>query len=157
MAGEVERITSFYEAFQRRDGAAMTACYHPDIRFADPVFPDLQRERAGGMWRMLCARAADLTLEVSGIGFDGGVGRAHWEARYTFSATGRPVHNVIDATFRFADDGRIVEHTDVFDFWRWSRQALGFKGLALGWTPIVKNAVRAQAAKGLDSFLAKGG
>src|SRR5687768_11981260 len=157
MSGEVERIRGFYEAFQRRDGAAMAACYHPDVRFSDPVFPDLRGERAGAMWRMLCARAADLTIEVSGVSFADGVGRAHWEPRYTFSATGRPVHNVIDATFRFADDGRIVEHTDVFDFWRWSRQALGWKGWALGWTPIVRNAVRAQAAKGLDGFLAKQG
>jgi ketosteroid isomerase-like protein len=157
VAGEVERIQGFYEAFQRRDGGAMAACYHPDVRFSDPVFPDLRGARAGAMWQMLCASAKDLAIEPSGVSFADGVGRAHWEARYTFSVTGRPVHNVIDATFRFADDGRIVEHTDVFDFWRWSRQALGWRGWALGWTPIVRNAVRGQAKKGLDAWLAKHG
>jgi ketosteroid isomerase-like protein len=157
MAGEVERIAQFYEAFQRKDGAAMAACYAPDVRFSDPVFPDLRGERAGEMWKMLTSRAADLEITFSDVSFDGTVGKAHWEARYTFSVTGNHVHNVIDATFRFAPDGRIAEHTDVFDFWRWSRQALGWKGWALGWTPIVKNAVRAQAAKGLDAWMAKRG
>ncbi|PMZ59603.1 DUF4440 domain-containing protein, partial [Pseudomonas sp. GW247-3R2A] len=38
--------------------------------------------------------------------------------------------------------------------WAWSRQALGFKGLLLGWTPAVRNAVRAQALKGLKAFQA---
>ncbi|RMU63272.1 hypothetical protein ALP29_200285 [Pseudomonas syringae pv. avii] len=36
--------------------------------------------------------------------------------------------------------------------WRWSRQALGAKGLLLGWTPLVRNAVRVQALKGLKAF-----
>jgi hypothetical protein len=51
-------------------------------------------------------------------------------------------------------DGKICEHHDSFDLWRWSRQALGFKGLLLGWTPVVSNAVRAQALKGLKAFQA---
>ncbi|KGS11492.1 ketosteroid isomerase, partial [Pseudomonas coronafaciens] len=49
-------------------------------------------------------------------------------------------------------DGKICEHRDHFDMWRWSRQALGVKGLLLGWTPLVRNAVRAQALKGLKAF-----
>ena len=42
-------------------------------------------------------------------------GSAHWEADYTFSATKRKVHNVVDARFELRD-GLIVKHTDVFDF-----------------------------------------
>ena len=76
------------------------------------------------------------------------------EATYTFAATGRRVHNVIDAEFRF-ENGLIIEHTDRFDFWRWSRMALGAPGMLLGWTPIVRNKVRGQARAGLDAFLAK--
>ena len=34
-------------------------------------------------------------------------GSAHWEAWYTFSATGRKVHNVVEANFEFAD-GRVL-------------------------------------------------
>ncbi len=133
----------------------MAACYHARVTFSDPVFPKLEGARAGAMWRMLCKRAADLEIVASDIAADGATGRAHWEARYTFAATGRKVHNVIDATFRF-EDGLIVEHRDVFDFWRWSRMAIGPAGVLLGWTPILRGAVRGQAKKALDAFVTKG-
>jgi ketosteroid isomerase-like protein len=147
-----ERIAEFYDCFTRRDGAGMAACYHPDIRFSDPVFPDIAGPRAGAMWRMLCARGKDLRIESSDIRASERSGSAHWEAWYTFAATGRPVHNVIDATFSF-DDGLIVRHVDRFSFWRWSSQALGATGALLGWTPLVRGKVRAQAAAALDKFL----
>jgi hypothetical protein len=82
---------------------------------------------------------------------------AHWEAHYLFSATGRLVHNRIDAGFGFGADGLITTHLDRFDFWAWSRQALGAPGLLLGWTPWLRTKVRAQAAENLRRFLAKQG
>ena len=145
-------IRTFYSAFQRCDGPAMAACYHADIVFNDPVFPGLQGERAGMMWRMLTAGAKDLKIEFDGGESDGTSGRAHWVATYTFSATGRKVVNDIQASFTFKD-GLIAAHTDVFDFWKWSSQALGASGMLLGWTPIIRNAVRKQAAAGLDKFI----
>ena len=48
----------------------------------------------------------------------------------------------------------IVDHVDEFSFWKWSRQALGTKGLLLGWTPFVRRTVRTKARAGLDEFLA---
>ncbi len=147
----VALIQSFYDAFGRRDAEAMVACYHGDVRFSDPVFPDLAGERAGNMWRMLCGRAADLKVEASAITADDSTGSAHWEAWYTFSATGRKVHNVIDARFRFRD-GKIVEHRDSFPLWKWTRMALGPAGVLLGWTPLVHKKIRTQAAAGLDDF-----
>lgn len=42
-----------------------------------------------------------------------------------------------------------------FDFWAWSRQALGIPGLVLGWTPFFRRMVRAQAAANLEKYLAK--
>ena len=44
--------------------------------------------------------------------FTAETGRAHWEADYTFSSTGRKVHNVIDATFEF-EGGLIRAHRDM--------------------------------------------
>lgn len=146
-------IEAFYSAFARRDAEAMAACYHPEVEFSDPVFPDLQGEAAGDMWRMLCARGKDLRIEASGVEADAAAGRAHWEARYTFSATGRQVHNRIDARFEF-EAGKIRRHVDSFDLWAWAGQALGLKGKLLGWSPLVQKAIRAQAAKGLQSFRA---
>ena len=59
----------------------------------------------------------------------------------------------------FGPDGLITRHRDRFDFWRWSRQALGPAGWLLGWTPLLRAKVRATAAGNLDRFLAarKGG
>ena len=145
-------LTRFYSAFQQKDADAMVACYAPDVRFSDPVFPDLVSERARGMWRMLVGRGKDLRLEFSGIEADDRQGRAHWEAWYTFTATGRKVHNVIDDTFTFRD-GLIATHTDRFDLYRWTRHALGTKGTLLGWTPFVQQAIRRQADTALTRFL----
>jgi len=144
-------IETFYKAFQKRDASAMVACYHPDIWFSDPVFHDLRGPRAGAMWRMLCERATTLTLEFSDVRADDKTGSAHWEARYDFTATGRKVHNVIDARFEFAD-GKIIRHADTFDLWRWAGMALGPKGKLLGWLPPIKQAIHKNAMKGLEAF-----
>ena len=101
------------------------------------------------MWRMLCERGTDLRIEVSEIEADGNRGSARWEAWYTFAGTGRPVHNVIHASFRFRN-GLIQEHRDAFDLHRWAGQALGPTGALLGWTPFLQRAIRAQAALALD-------
>jgi hypothetical protein len=143
-------IERFYRAFQQRDGAAMTNFYHPQATFADPAF-SLRGEQIGKMWRMLCARGADLRVEFANARADDSNGSVDWQAWYTFSASGRPVHNIIHARLRFADD-LIIEHIDDFDFWRWSRQALGPAGLLLGWSPILKRKVRSQAALALERF-----
>jgi len=145
-----ERIDLFYRAFQRRDGATMASCYTPDTTFRDPVFA-LQGERVGAMWRMLCERGKDLRVEFSDVRADGDRGSAQWQAWYRFSKSGRPVHNLIHAEFRFRD-GLICEHVDSFDFWRWSRQALGPTGLLLGWSGWLRNKVGSEAARSLAAF-----
>lgn len=142
-------ITRFYEAFAARDPEGMAACYHDGVRFSDEVFPDLRGPRAAAMWRMLCERGEDLVVTFSDVEADEGTGTASWEAVYTFAASGRKVHNRIRAQFRFAD-GRIVEHRDAFDFWAWSRQALGPAGWLLGWTPWLRRKVQRMAAGQLD-------
>ncbi len=144
-------IERFYAAFSRRDAGAMTACYAADARFTDPVF-NLTGHEIGAMWAMLCERGRDLTLDWRDVRADDATGSAHWEPRYTFSATGRPVHNVIDSAFTF-NGGLIATHVDTFDLWRWTRMALGARGTLLGWTPFVRKAIRAQAARGLEAWM----
>lgn len=150
----IELINQFYTSFQRHDHAGMIACYHPQIEFSDPVFTDLKGNEAKAMWHMLVERGADLTLEFSKVQAQGNTGSAHWEARYSFSASKRPVHNIIDAAFTF-QDGKIIRHQDSFDFWRWSRMALGTPGVLLGWSPPIQNRVRETAMQGLRAFMAK--
>lgn len=153
MHANAELITRFYEAFARLDGAGMAACYAPDATFSDPVFPDLQGARVGGMWRMLTSNAREFSLVFDGVEADDSQGRAHWVATYTFSGTGRRVVNDIQARFTFRD-GLIATHKDSFDLWKWTRQALGPVGWLAGWTPMVQGKVRSQADRGLTKFLA---
>jgi len=154
MNANEETIRRFYTAFQQRDAAGMVACYAPDVQFSDPVFTDLRGAQAGSMWTMLCERGKDLKIEFRDVRANGATGTAHWEAWYTFSTTGRKVHNIIDASFEFRD-GKIVKHTDRFDLHRWSGLALGLPGKLLGWTPLLQNKIRAMAKKGLEDYVAK--
>jgi ketosteroid isomerase-like protein len=149
-------LHAFYGAFQRRDYRAMAACYTPDAEFHDSVFTHLSGWRVGAMWRMLCERAVDLRVAVDDIRASDTAGSAHWEAWYTFSQTGRSVHNRVDASFLF-QDGKIRRHTDVFDLYAWTRQALGPMGLLLGWTPQLQRAIRARSSRALDAFSEKHG
>lgn len=145
-------LKRFYAAFAARDGQAMSDCYHAEARFSDPVFT-LSGPEVGAMWRMLCSRGKDLRIESSNVRATAAIGSANWQAWYPFSSTGRPVHNIVVSEFRFKD-GKILEQNDRFDFWRWSRQALGPAGVLLGWTPFLHNKVRATARKALDQFMA---
>jgi len=155
MHPNAQLLTDFYSAFQRADGKAMAACYHPDAEFSDEVFVGLRHGGVTSMWRMFCQGANPPAIEFRDIQADDRTGRAHWEARYTFS-TGRKVHNIIDAEFEFRD-GKILRQRDRFDFHRWSRQALGPMGLLLGWTPLLKNKVRGMARGRLEKFMKERG
>lgn len=145
-------IRKFYTAFQQKDFLTMQSCYHPEATFSDPVFQNLTSREVKAMWQMLTTASKDLKITFDRVQSNGNHGSCHWEAWYSFSRTGRQVHNVIDATIEFKD-GLIYRHQDRFNFWRWSRQALGISGLILGWTPVVANKVRATARKSLDKFL----
>jgi ketosteroid isomerase-like protein len=147
-------IEAFYTAFARRDAAGMIACYARDVEFSDPVFPLLRGEEVFAMWRMLTGRSRDLRVEASGIDAGDTSGRAHWEAYYTFSQTGRAVHNRVDATFTF-QDGKIVRHTDHFDLAAWAAMALGVKGKLFGWLPLLQRAIRKNADRALRAHMAR--
>lgn len=147
-----ELIGNFYTSFQKLDAEAMIRCYHPDIRFSDPVFSNLSASEAGAMWRMFCSQAKNFEVTFADVQADDRTAKAHWEARYDFSSTGRRVHNRIDAEFGF-QDGKIIKHTDTFDFWKWSSMALGPVGFLLGWTPMLRKKVQKQARERLARFM----
>ncbi len=146
-------IENFYRAFDNLDAESMIDCYHKDIKFEDPAFGVLKGEKAKNMWRMLChsQKGKNFKVKASNIVYNNMKGTADWEAYYTFSKTGRKVHNVISAEFEFKD-GKIINHFDQFDLYKWSKQALGFKGLLLGWTTFFKKKLNAQTNKLLSDF-----
>lgn len=155
-----DTIRRFYDAFAKLDADTMAACYAPDARFDDEAFSLRGRREVGGMWKMLCegtrAKGADVwKLSYRDVRADASSGQAHWDAHYRFSATGRIVDNAIDARMDFTPEGLIATHRDRFDFWTWSRQALGTPGLLLGWSPMLRKKVRATAAANLAAYLAR--
>ncbi len=149
-------IETFYAAFTALDAEKMAACYHDEVVFEDPAFGRLQGERARNMWRMLChsQQGKDFRVWATHIAFDGERGTATWEAVYTFSATGRRVHNRISAQF-VLKDGKILTHTDTFSLRKWAAQALGVKGYLLGGTGFFRKRLHAQTNRLLDRFEAQ--
>lgn len=150
-----EVITRFYEAFSKLDYATMNDCYAEEVTFSDAVFKNLNGKQTRAMWHMLCSRAKEFTLTFNDVKADGQTGSCHWEPKYLFSATGRSVHNIIDAQFWFNEEGKIVRHEDTFNLYRWSKMALGPMGYIMGWTPMMQNRVRKTALGNLQSFIKK--
>ncbi|MEY4100522.1 MAG: hypothetical protein RL300_1693 [Pseudomonadota bacterium] len=160
MNSNQQTLTRLYTAFATLDADTMAACYAEDATFDDPAFSLKGRREISGMWHMLCAATLaknrdDWRLEFSEVRAEDGSGHVRWEAHYRFSVSNRLVHNIVEADFTFTPDGLIASHTDRFDFWRWSRQALGYGGWVLGWAPYFQKQVRVQTRAALTSYLAK--
>lgn len=148
-------ITDFYLAFKNHDPQGMTTCYAKNIIFEDPAFGKIQGKRAFAMWYMLIERGGDaLHIEFSEVQANDYNGSAKWTATYTYGPQKRKVVNHVVGTFSF-QNGKIVQHTDHFDLWRWSQQALGFKGYLLGWTRFMKLKIQQNTSKALSSYLHK--
>lgn len=154
MTPNEQLIHQFYTAFQQKDFKTMQECYADQVVFNDSVFRNLDSEQVKGMWQMLISRNKDLALTFSKIKEEGSKVSAFWEARYTFTATGNKVVNKIDAEFEIIE-GKIVKHTDTFNFYKWAKQAFGAGGLLLGWTNAFKEKVRTTAKKKLEEYLQK--
>ncbi len=150
-----EVVTKFYESFKSLDAEEMAKLYHDEVSFEDPAFGELKGKEVGNMWRMLLdsQKGKDFKVEFKDVHYDSssGIGKAQWEAWYNFSKTGRRVHNIIHAEFTFKD-GLIYTHKDTFDLWQWSRQALGFSGILLGWTSFFKKKLQSQTNRMLHKY-----
>lgn len=146
-------IEEFYAGFANGVADTMISCYHSDIVFKDPVFGTLHGEDVADMWRMLLKNGQDsVRIEFSNIQADAGRGSAYCIAEYTYK--GREVRNEIQSAFTFKN-GLIVSQTDTFDVWKWSRQALGWQGTALGWSLIMKNTIQRKAISSLRKYQLK--
>lgn len=147
-------INYFYSCFQQKDVKGMQDCYADNVVFSDPVFQNLNADEVRSMWAMLMASGKDMHIEFKNIKADQANGTAEWDAQYTFSTTGNKVLNKVKASFIF-ENGKIISHQDQFDFYVWSKQALGLTGLLLGWTGFLKNKIRTKARKNLQVFMEK--
>ncbi|SMD42994.1 Ketosteroid isomerase-related protein [Aquiflexum balticum DSM 16537] len=148
-------IIAFYEAFSKGKAAEMVSHYHNDIVFEDPAFGQLKGEEAKAMWRMLIERSkGNIKITYSNVEAENEKGSAFWQAEYIFGPDKRKVINKINASFKFKD-GKIIQHTDRFDVWKWAKQALGWKGWLLGWTPLMKKQIQKQSRGLLKKYMAR--
>ena len=150
--GNKDVIERFYKALQQKDFRTMQSLYAPEARFHDQVFLDLDSSQAKAMWEMLLTSSTDLKIEYSNLREDSDSVSCDWQATYTFTMTGKKVHNIIHADFTVSG-GKIINHRDHFDLYRWSRMAFGVKGIILGWTSFMQNQIRTRARRRLQKFM----
>jgi hypothetical protein len=145
-------LIKFYTAFANADAKTMCECYDSQIQFKDPAFGLLKSDDVCQMWKMLIEKSkGNIKIEFSDIKPDAYTGSAQWIATYNFSKTNRKVVNVIRAQFQF-EDGLIIKHTDDFDIWKWSKQALGIPGYLFGWTGFLQKKIQEQALSSLKKY-----
>ena len=147
-------IENFYTGFSQGNAAAMTACYHNDIVFEDPAFGRLENGKPSKMWEMLMSRKKEsTTLVFSNIEANETTGKANWTATYEYGDKNRKVINNVTANFKFKD-GKIIEHIDTFDLWSWTKQALGFSGVLLGWSSFMRKKIQKTTNEQLNEYMA---
>ncbi|TDD97960.1 nuclear transport factor 2 family protein [Flavobacterium cellulosilyticum] len=152
MTANEKTIIKFYTALANADANQMCECYHPNIKFRDPIFGLLKGNNVCQMWKMLIVKnKGELKIDYFDIKADNYLGAASWIATYHFSKTNRKVVNSISTLFHF-QDGLIIKQNDDFDIWKWSKQAIGFKGFLLGWTGFFQKKIQKQAQKSLLNF-----
>jgi len=152
MTENEQLVHTFYKAFQDRNFKTMQECYSDRATFSDPVFRNLNAGQVRAMWEMFLVKNDSLTISFGNIETVGEMVTARWKANYILSSTGRPVTNNIRSIFRIKNN-QIVRHTDRFDLYGWTRQALGIKGILLGWTPFVKTRIRRKAMASLLAYI----
>lgn len=148
-----EIIKKFYTSFSNGDVKGMLACYDKEIVFQDAVFGKLKGERAFKMWEMLLSKKKeDTIINFNNIEVTNESGNANWIAKYYYGDKRRKVVNKVTANFKFKD-GKIIEHLDTFDLWKWTKQAMGIIGYLIGWTSFMKKKIQLTTNKNLDEFI----
>ncbi|MCB0806121.1 MAG: nuclear transport factor 2 family protein [Bacteroidales bacterium] len=148
-------IQKFYTAFSHFNLDGMVSCYHEDVEFHDPAFGTLKGERAMAMWAMFMSRKEVIReIRFSNVQAGAEMGSADWVAEYVYGPKKRKVVNRVHAEFRF-QDGKIIHHSDRFDLWKWSRQALGPVGYLLGWSSFLQRKIQAETNRRLDASIEK--
>lgn len=149
----IQIADNFYTAFSNHNSSEMIKLYHDDVIFTDPAFGMLQGIRAKKMWEMLLANSkSDLNIQYEILDSSNEHATVSWIAKYKFGSQKRLVENHVIASLK-VKQGKIVEHHDTFNIWKWSSQALGLSGRLLGWTGFMKKKVQQKTNRALDIYM----
>jgi SnoaL-like domain len=130
-------LEKFYKGVENHDHLAIAACYQSNGTFKDIAFELEGKKMIQAMWHMIAK--TDLTISYEIKDTDENNGTALWTADYTFTDTGRKVHNELESNFRFSD-GLILSQVDDCDPWNWGMQALGPAKGFLSWlVPAIRH------------------
>jgi predicted SnoaL-like aldol condensation-catalyzing enzyme len=143
-------LDRLFTSLDGHDHAAMAGCYGTAAKFSDIAFCLEGRKQIHAMWHMICE--GDIRAKFHIVDADNHSAQVNVTDDYTFSSTGRKVHNVIQSRFRF-QDGVIIEHQDSCDARAWAAMALGG---ASGWFAGRFHLLRSKKAhEKLDAFVAR--
>ena len=148
-----ELLQKFYKSFSEGNAEEMIACYHDSVIFHDPAFGTLQGNSAKYMWEMLLSKKdTDLKIDYKILKADEKYGEVYWTANYNYGPKKRKVLNKVTASFEFKD-GKILRHTDDFNLWNWSKQALGISGYLLGWSSYMRDQIQKKTGELLSTYM----
>jgi len=148
----INLLRAFFKSFIKGDVDSMLECFHENIVFRDQVFGRLEGEEVNKMWRMLLQYGKkNLQISYKDLEADEFSGTAKWRAVYYYGRKRRQVINLIESSFKFQDN-KIIEQVDHYDMWKWSGQALGWKGWLLGWSIYFTTKVQEKSREKLRKY-----
>ena len=139
-----EIAIKFYDAFSAANIDVLKQLYDKKLRYNDNIFVNLDYNETISMWSSLLVGNKNMSIKYEIKKYSEKYVEVEWIADYLFTSTNRNVKNIILAKMEI-DQGKIINHTDNFDFYKWSQMAFGITGVLIGWTSFFKNKVRTEA------------
>ncbi|PRP83192.1 hypothetical protein PROFUN_09356 [Planoprotostelium fungivorum] len=149
-------VERFFRGYASLDLPLLASSLHPEYRFSDGGFPDLNRKRGEAMWAMFILNHKNNEINCTTHQIHEGKDKDHPSADYVvkYKFEGRPVENHIHSEFELKD-GLIYRHVDSFDFYAWTIQTKGLVGRLLGWTQFFQSKVQSIGGAKLDHFISE--
>lgn len=139
-----EIAIKFYDAFSVANIDVLKQLYDKKLIFNDNIFVNLDYNETISMWSSLLVGNKNMSIKYEIKKYSEKYVEVEWIADYLFTSTNRNVKNIILAKMEI-DQGKIINHKDNFDFYKWSQMAFGITGVLIGWTSFFKNKVRTEA------------